>query len=202
MTSQAVPPAQRILVDIDSTLYPSDPIFVRGMREMYGIRLRIADMTEWGWWARYITLDEFLALIREYFHSEREIASARAFPDAVAALRDWRAAGARVHIVSDRHKRTTPATVAWLDASGIERDTVVLRSGIDKVSYALSHKIGLIIDDKPLTLENARQAGIRTATLSLPYNRPLLAAAPEIIRASNWRVLRRRIEEDAARHRG
>lgn len=192
-------PAQRILVDIDSTLYPSDPIFIRAMRERHGLELRLRDLDEWDWWRRYITLDDFLALIRIDFHANDEITGAVPFTGAVEALREWRATGAKIHIVSDRHPRTARATRAWLASCGIEADAIVLRSPIDKIAYAQAHRIDLVIDDRPSTLVAAREAGIRTATLIYPYNRLLLAGAPDIIRAANWRVLRRRIEADAAR---
>jgi uncharacterized HAD superfamily protein len=182
------------MVDVDSTLYPSDPIFVRGMAELYGISITLEDMDEWGWPARYISDEQFARLIREFFHAESEIAAAVPFPGATSALAAWRRAGHQVHIVSDRHPRTRAATLAWFARVGITYDACVLRSPIDKISYARRHRIDIIIDDRSDTLVRARESGLGAATLVYPANRRILEADPGIVRADNWRSLRREID--------
>lgn len=185
---------QRIMVDIDSTLYPSDPIFIRAMSEMYGVNLELASLNHWDWWREHISAEQFVTLISDYFHSDTEILAAVPFRGAVEAVNDWRAAGHRVHIVSDRGPRARIATIAWLERIGIEYDALFLRLGMDKIEYAHRHRIDLVIDDRPDTLERAVEAGFAAATLVYPYNRLVVETHPAILAATSWRELRRRIE--------
>lgn len=182
---------RRILVDIDATLYDSDPLFIKYFRQLHDIELeRIA---EWDFWRGLITAEEFVVLIQKHYHSTAEIIGARPYRGAAEAINAWRAAGITVHIVSDRRPRTAAATRAWLAKIGLSYDKLVLRSPIDKIDYALRHRIDLVIDDKPATLRRAIEVGLQAATLTYPYNRGVLAEYPRIIHAARWPVLARRL---------
>jgi uncharacterized HAD superfamily protein len=194
MASLPVARPRKIMVDIDSTLYPSDPIFIRAMSEMYGVQLDLSALDHWDWPLQHISSEQFAALISEYFHSDTEILAAVPFRGAVEAINAWRAEGHRVHVVSDRGVRAKPATLTWLNNIGIGYDALVLRLGVDKIEYARRHRIDLVIDDRPDTLERAVEAGFAAATLVYPYNRLVVETHPSILASTNWRDLRRRIE--------
>ena len=194
MSEQQGIEVRKALVDIDSTLYESDHLFVRAMAEMFGHRVRRRDLDRWDWWERYISIHQFRRLIRTSFHADETIRAMVPFPGVVETLRAWREAGVEICIVSDRHPRTARATRDWLAAWGIEADDVVLRHPIDKIAWARRHHVDLVIDDKPGTIAAALEAGIAAAAIIYPYNRDLLAGRPEAFRGRSWDVLRRRIE--------
>lgn len=186
----------RILVDIDSTLYPANEIFLRLFREMYGIEL--GTIRHWDFYQRHMDDAEFGRFISEHFHAEHEILAARPFRGAVEALRAWADAGARIHIVSDRLPNKRAATRRWLQRIGVPCERLVVRSPIDKIAYARRARIDLIVDDRPDTLAAAVAAGIPAATLVYPYNRRVLAEHPGIMRARSWTALRALVDAHLA----
>ena len=186
---------RRILVDIDSTLYPSEQVFIKHLERLHGVTLTPDQMADWDtWWQPYMTRRQFTAFIRRHFHSDDEIRNAVPYRGATTALRAWKKAGHIIHIVSDRHPKTQAATAEWLDKIGAPYDRLVLEWGIDKISYAVEARLNLIIDDKPATLRNALAAGLWTATLAHPHNREVLRENSEIVRARSWPALRTKIE--------
>ena len=184
----------KIMVDIDSTLYPSDPLFVRALAALHGVTITLEDIDQWGWWERYMSRQQFASLIREFYHAPEEILAAEPFAGSVKTLRDWQAAGHEVWIVSDRHPRTRKPTNTWLRKLGIEPTGIILKLGINKVAWAAEHVMDLVIDDKPETIVGCLEAGMSVATLIYPYNRLLVSEHPEVMAASDWRSLRRLVE--------
>lgn len=185
---------KKILVDIDSTLYDAGRLFVKYFAKLHGIKIP-ARIESWDFWQDYISAEEFKTLIRLYYHSPKEILAAKPFPGAVEAIADWYSEGRQIYIVSDRDPSTSDATKEWLRRIGLPYHRIILRNPIDKVEYALAHKIDLVIDDKPETIERSAEAGLAVASLIYRYNREVLARHPEVVAASSWPVLRRRIEE-------
>jgi uncharacterized HAD superfamily protein len=112
----------------------------------------------------------------------------------VATLRAWRAAGVKIHIVSDRKPATVPATRRWLADQRVPSDVIVLESRMDKLAYARSHGISLLIDDKPDLLRAAADAGLGAASIAHAYHDRGLRADRAVIIAANWAELRRRVE--------
>src|SRR5476651_2129547 len=65
---------RRILVDLDATLYPSDPVWVDIMREAYDIELDPAELSDWHWYEQFgLSPDDFTALVQSHFHSSTRI---------------------------------------------------------------------------------------------------------------------------------
>lgn len=187
---------RRILVDIDSTLYPSEQVFIKYLERLHGVTLTSEQMADWDrWWRPFMTKRQFTDFIQRHFHSDDEIRNAVPYRGATTALRAWKKAGHIIHIVSDRHPKTQVATAEWLEKIGAPYDRLVLEWRIDKIEYAVGANLNLIIDDKPATLRNALAAGLWTATLAHPHNRETLRDNPEIVRARSWPTLRRKIEK-------
>jgi uncharacterized HAD superfamily protein len=185
------PPA--ILVDIDSTLYDADPVYLRYFDRLFGVKVEPHDLLDYNFWGGRLTSEQFDEVIT-WLHCEEEILGAVPYPGAVEALRMWAAAGVDIHIVSDRKPHTRAATVRWLDAWQIPRVATVLEHRFDKLAYAQAHDIGLVIDDKPRFIEASLAVGIVPATILHAYNRGLVAADARIIGADDWTDLSRLIE--------
>jgi hypothetical protein len=187
------PKSPGILVDIDSTLYDADPIYLKYFASLFGVLARPEDLDEYDFWQGRISREQFLEVITN-LHSSAEILGARPYPGAVATLADWRARGARIHVVSDRKPETVRDTLAWLGRHGVGYDGVALESRIDKLVYAKAHDLGVIIDDKPALLEAAVAAGLLTGSIRHAYHGPALLADRRVIIAANWTGLRAGLE--------
>lgn len=192
MSNAQRPVIESILVDIDSTLYDSDPLFIKYLQQLHGVD--VEEITRWDFWREHMSAEQFVALIRDHYHSPDEIMAATPYPGAVEAVGAWFRAGAAIYVASDRNlRRTGEATRDWLTAIGLPHTELVLRSPFDKVAYALEHGIGLVIDDKPETLARAAEAGLAVATILHTYNRDAVATHPSIIAAPDWPSLRRKV---------
>ena len=185
--------ANTILVDIDSTLYDADPVYLKYFDRLFGVKVTPAQCDDYDFWKGRISLEQFLQVIT-HLHSDEEIAAARPYRGALATLRAWHAAGVRIHIVSDRKPSTVPATLRWLAAQGVPSDAIVLESHFDKLAYARTHRIGFIFDDKPALLRAAAEVGIGAASIAHAYHDRALRADPRVVIAANWAELRARVE--------
>lgn len=192
MNTPVRPAIESILVDIDSTLYDSDPLFAKYLQQLHGVSM--GEIERWDFWRDHMTARDFAVLIRDHYHSPAEILAATPYPGAVEAVGSWYAAGAAIYVASDRNsRRTGGATRAWLAAIELPHTELVMRTPFDKVTYALESGIALIIDDKPGTLIQAVESGLAAATILHAYNRDAVAAHPEIIAAPDWPTLRRKV---------
>ena len=183
-----------ILVDVDSTLYDADPVYLKYFDLLYGVKVTPAELDEYDFWKGRISLEQFLEVVT-HLHSEEEILGAQPYMSAVATLQAWWKQGWRLHIVSDRKPQTVPATVAWLEHQGIEAEAVVLEHRINKLAYAHAHDLGVIIDDKPGLLSKAAEVGLIAASVKHAYHDASLLADPKIIIEDNWISLAQKIEE-------
>jgi uncharacterized HAD superfamily protein len=182
-----------ILVDIDSTLYDADPVYLKYFDRLFGVKVSPSQCDDYDFWKGRISLEQFLQVIT-HLHSDEEIAGARPYPGALATLRAWHAAGLRIHIVSDRKPTTVSATLRWLAAQRVPSDAIVLEPRFDKLAYARAHGISFIFDDKPALLRAAADAGLGAASIAHAYHDQALRADPRVVIAANWTELRARVE--------
>jgi len=178
----------RIALDIDSTLHHYWDLLQRVARERYGIDLPYEDQRDWG-----ITVLERDAVVHciEETHSDENIAAAVPYPDAVETVRGWHDAGHWIHVTSHRRPGTREATVAWLERIGMPFDD--LHCSFDKVPRCVELDIHVLVDDSPVNIERAREAGIVPATIVHPWNEELVER-DGVIGARDWRALRTRLD--------
>lgn len=181
-------PVARIALDIDSTLHPYWDLLQRVVKERYGVDLPYEDQRDWG-----ITVLERDAVIHcvEETHSDENIAAGVPYPDAVETVRDWHAQGHWIHVTSHRRVSTRAATEAWLDAIGMPYDD--LHCSFDKISRCVELEIHVLVDDSPLNIAKAREAGIGAATIVHPWNEDLVDR-DGVIGARDWKELRRKLD--------
>ncbi|MFL5840085.1 MAG: 5' nucleotidase, NT5C type [Thermoleophilaceae bacterium] len=178
----------RIALDIDSTLHHYWDLFRGIVRERFGVDLPYEEQEGWG-----ITRlpDEFVREAVRESHSDENIASAEPYPDAVETVRAWHEAGHWIHVTSHRAETCQLPTANWLDAIGLPYDD--LHCSYDKVSRCIELEIDVLVDDSPINLAAAREAGILGATILHPWNRGL-EGAEGIVVAADWSELRGLLE--------
>jgi uncharacterized protein len=178
----------RIALDIDSTLHPYWDLLQRVVRERYGIELPYEEQRDWG-----ITQLERDAVIHcvEETHSDENIAAGVPYPDAVETVRGWHEQGHWIQITSHRRSSTYAATESWLDAIGLPYHD--LHCSFDKVSRCIELGIDVLVDDSPVNIAKAREAGIVAATIVHPWNEELVER-DGVIGARDWLGLRRELD--------
>ena len=95
-----------------------------------------------------------------------------------------------IHITSHRAAASHDATERWLRAIGLPFDE--LYCSYDKVARCREIGIDVLIDDSPVNLERALEAGITAATLLHPWNREL-CETEDVICGDDWDELARNL---------
>jgi uncharacterized HAD superfamily protein len=173
----------RIAIDIDSTLHHYWDQFSATVRRRYGVDLPYERQTTWA--IRHLEPEQVHASVLET-HTEVQIAAAEPYPGAVEVVNGWHAAGHYIHITSHRTADAHAATERWLAAIGLRYDD--LHCSYDKITRCREIGIDLLIDDSPVNLEQALEAGMAGATLEHPWNREIVAARP-VVAAADWPAL-------------
>jgi uncharacterized protein len=178
----------RIALDIDSTLHHYWDLLQRVALDRYGVELPYEDQRDWG-----ITALERDAVIHcvEETHSDRNIEAAEPYPGAVEAVRRWHEQGHWIHVTSHRRESAALATARWLERIGMPYDD--LHCSFDKVSRCVELGIDVLVDDSPVNIARAQEAGITAATIEHPWNEHL-AGRDGVIVAKNWPELERRLD--------
>jgi HAD superfamily hydrolase (TIGR01509 family) len=183
----------RIALDIDSTLHHYWDLLQRVARDRYGVELPYEEQRDWG-----ITALERDAVIHcvEETHSDANIEAAEPYPGAVDAVRRWHDQGHWIHVTSHRRDSAAAATARWLDAIGMPYDD--LHCSFDKVSRCIELGVDVLIDDSPVNIERARQAGMVAATIVHPWNEDLIGV-DGVVGARTWPELEQRLRPVLAR---
>ena len=177
----------RIAIDIDSTLHHYWDQFADAARRRFGIDLPYSEQQ---WDIDRLRPDQVAVCVSET-HADDAILAAEPYPGAVATIRAWHDAGHFIHITSHRRAEAHEATAAWLRAIGLPYDELYCSD--DKIARCLQIGIELLIDDSPVNLARAAEAGIATATLAHPWNRDV-CEGEDVVCAADWSELRRLLE--------
>jgi uncharacterized protein len=178
----------RIALDIDSTLHEYWDLLQRVVKERYGVELPYEDQRDWG-----ITALERDAVVHcvEETHSDENILAGVPYDDAVETVRAWHEAGHWIHVTSHRRPQTANATARWLRKIGMPYDD--LHCSFDKVSRCVELGVDVLVDDSPVNIARAREAGIVPATIVHPWNEEVVER-DGVIGARNWKALRRELD--------
>lgn len=170
----------RIAIDIDSTLHNYWDQFSAVVLRRFGIDLPYEGQQTWA--IRRLQPEQVHAAVLET-HSPQLIAAATPYPNAVATVNAWHGDGHFIHITSHRSTDAHDATIQWLDAIGLRYDE--LYCSYDKITRCRELRIDVLVDDSPVNLEHALDAGIVGATIVHPWNRDLVATR-DIVSADDW----------------
>jgi uncharacterized HAD superfamily protein len=173
----------RIAIDIDSTLHHYWDVLSDAALRRFGIDLPYEEQFDWG-----ITRlkPKQLQVCIEETHSPEVIAAGRPYPGAVEAVARWSDAGHFIHVTSHRAEACHAATAAWLDAIGLPYDE--LYCSFDKVTRCEEIGIDVLIDDSPVNIVRALEAGIAAATIVHPWNRDVVETE-DVVAAGDWPAL-------------
>ncbi len=177
----------RIAIDIDSTLHHYWDQLEAAAKRRFGVELPYAEQVQWT--IDRLRPEQVKACVAET-HSDEQILAAEPYAGAVDTIRAWREAGHFIHITSHRTVDARGATAQWLERIGLPYDE--LYCSWDKVARCREIGIELLIDDSPVNLLAAVEAGIDAATLEHPWNREI-CEDEDIICGADWAELARRL---------
>lgn len=186
----------RIAIDIDSTLHHYWDLLDRVAQERFGVRLPYDEQRDWGITA--LEHEQLAEAIRET-HSEGNILSAEPYPGAVDTVARWHRAGHWIHVTSHRAVATQEATARWLDRIGLPHHD--LHCSYDKVPRCVELGIDVLIDDSPVNLARAVEAGILGATVIHPWNEELVDGQ-RVVGGRDWGELGSRLEPELRERTG
>ena len=170
----------RIAIDIDSTLHHYWDQLAAAAKRRFGVALPYDQQLTWN--ISLLKPEQVKACVAET-HSEASIAGAEPYPGAVETVRAWHKAGHFIHITSHRAATAHDATERWLQRIGLPYDE--LYCSFDKVSRCREIAIDLLIDDSPVNLQAALDAGIAAATIAHPWNRDV-CEEEDVVCAPDW----------------
>ncbi len=178
----------RLAIDIDSTLHPYWDLLAEVAKRRFGVELAYEEQR--GWDIDLLPPEQLRACVEET-HSDDNVLAGEPYPGAVEAIAAWHEQGHFIHITSHRDTGAHAATARWLDQIGLPYDE--LYCSWDKVARCLEIGIDVLIDDSPVNLRRAADAGITPATILHPWNRDI-CAAHDVICAEDWPSLAARLE--------
>jgi FMN phosphatase YigB (HAD superfamily) len=170
----------RIAIDIDSTLHHYWDQLAAAARRRFGVDLPYDQQVTWG-----ITLlrpEQVRACVRET-HAEEAVLAAEPYEGAVEVVRGWHEAGHFIHITSHRDVASHAATARWLERIGLPFDELYCSD--DKIARCAEIGIDVLIDDSPVNLERALEAGMVAATILHPWNREWVETE-EVVVGETW----------------
>jgi uncharacterized protein len=179
--------AMRIAIDIDSTLHHYWDALSAAAKRRFGVDLPYDQQLTWA--ISRLRAEQLRACVADT-HSDASIAAAEPYPDAVETVNGWHEAGHFIHITSHRDERCHSATTRWLDDIGLRYDE--LYCSFDKVARCREIGIDVLVDDSPVNIAAALEAGIVAATLRHPWNQDV-CEEEDVICAEDWTDLGRRL---------
>jgi uncharacterized HAD superfamily protein len=179
--------ALRLAIDIDSTLHHYWSQLEAVALRRYGIALPYEQQA--GWDITALAPEQLWACVAET-HADEQVLAAEPYPGAVEAIRAWRDAGHFIHITSHRAGSARAATERWLARIGLPYDD--LHCSFDKIARCRELGIDLLIDDSPVNLARALEAGMAAATIEHPWNREACARG-DVVCAPDWPGLAARL---------
>ncbi len=178
----------KIAIDIDSTLHHYWDALEAAARRRFGVSLPYEHQVTWH--IDQLRPEQLKACIAET-HAEDTVLSAEPYPGAVEVVTRWHEAGHWIHITSHRDTEAHGATARWLEKIGLPYDD--LHCSYDKIARAKELGIDVLVDDSPVNLLGALDAGILGATIVHPWNRDIVEEE-DVVAADDWNELERKLQ--------
>jgi hypothetical protein len=185
----------RIAIDIDSTLHHYWDLLAAAARRRFGVELPYDEQVTWT--ITRLRDEQLLACVEET-HGDEVIAAGRPYPGAVETINRWANDGHFIHITSHRRPSAQQATERWLRDIGLRHDE--LYCSFDKVARCAQIGIDVLVDDSPVNILRAIEAGITPATILHPWNRDV-CEEEAVLCAADWPGLARVLDPVLARDR-
>ena len=178
----------KIAIDIDSTLHHYWDALEAAARRRFGVSLLYEHQITWQ--IDQLRPEQLQACIAET-HADATVLAAEPYPGAVEVVRRWHEAGHWIHITSHRATSAHEATARWLENIGLPYDD--LHCSYDKITRARELGIDILVDDSPVNLLGALEAGIVGATIVHPWNRDVVEEE-DVVAAEDWPELERKLQ--------
>ena len=178
----------KIAIDIDSTLHHYWDVLEAAAQRRFGVSLPYEHQITWQ--IDQLRPEQLRACIAET-HAEDTVLAAEPYPGAVEVVQRWHEAGHWIHITSHRSTKAHGATARWLENIGLPYDD--LHCSYDKITRARELGIDILVDDSPVNLLGALEAGILGATIVHPWNRELVEEE-DVVAADDWPGLERKLQ--------
>src|SRR4030042_6048137 len=176
MVFSAMEKNQRIIVDIDNSLWDFASIFQDRLREIAPDIPPIADW-EWDFYMDYISIEELSSIIND-IHKEQDLFEP--FPAAKWFLESLLDKGYEITIASHRQENSRGATERFLQKHNLPYTELHLSNN----KAVLFDSSIAIIDDAPYLLDEAKQKGLICSGLRRPWNKntehPLFDSLEEV----------------------
>ena len=177
----------KIAIDIDSTLHHYWDDFAAAARRRFGVHLPYEEQVTWA--IDRLKPEQLKTCIAET-HAPDIVLNAEPYPGAVEVVRRWSRAGHWIHITSHRAVECHAHTAEWLERIGLPFDD--LHCSYDKITRARELGIDVLVDDSPVNLTGALEAGMVAATLEHPWNRDIIEEE-DVVAAGDWDELERKL---------
>ena len=177
----------KIAIDIDSTLHHYWDDFAAAARRRFGVDLPYDQQVTWA--IERLRPEQLKVCIAET-HTAETVLKAEPYPGAVETVRRWHEQGHWIHITSHRATDAHEVTERWLDRIGLPYDE--LYCSFDKVTRCREIGVGVLVDDSPVNLVRAIEAGITGATLLHLWNRDVVEEE-DVVAAGDWPELERKL---------
>ena len=175
---EAVGRRPKIIVDIDNTLWHLAPELWEALKKVNPEMPPPAGWDSRRSIERFMPIKEFFRVLKD-IHMRQEIYPP--FPDAEYFLRTLKERGFHIVIASHRSPDTYEPTVNWMKKNRLAHDEIHL--SYDK-SVLFPESIALV-DDSPVNLSKAAEAGILGTGLLFPWNEnsgfPLFKTLSEVL---------------------
>ncbi len=169
---------KKIIIDIDNTLWDLSRVLWEQLKSFNPEMPPPSQWNHWDFWEGRVSFPELLRALK-IVHDHQDMYPP--YADSKPFLEGLKDRGYYILIASHREKGTYQPTVRWLDKHRLAYDEVHLM----KDKSVLFDQSEAIVDDSPVTLEKAAQAGILRAGLREPWNagtgHPLFASLFEIL---------------------
>lgn len=185
--------ALRLAIDFDGVLFDQVPHIIRGFQELHGVDISPVESWQWNLSEHPavrqagLTEDQIWEVFR-HLEVQEEIHRTRPLdPYALDVLGGWREQGLTVHIVTSRPTRARGSVELFLDHNDVPHHD--LHMGIH-------HKTDwdVLVDDLPINVDRAVDAGCRALLFDQPYNRDH-PAEDNPLRVQGWSHVEAVIEE-------
>ncbi len=154
---------EKIIVDIDNTLWDLAPVLYDRMSKACPALPPAAEWRQWDFWRSCVEPKTIYAILDD-IHMEQDTFSP--FDDAAAFLADLKRMGFYIVVASHRRKEALGPATKWLRSNNLVYDDIHLsydKTVLFKDSWG-------VVDDNPIVLKKAKDAGIVRAGLRNPWN--------------------------------
>ncbi len=157
---------KKAVVDIDNTLWAFSEALYPRLRDLNPRIPPPHEWTDWDFWERHVSLDEFRAVIMD-IHVAQDSEAHVPYAEAAHFLASMREAGHYVVIASHRDRTTMVQTERWLIKHGLTFDELHL--SFDKTVLFNSDCL-VVVDDAPDILAKAAERGVLATGILCPWN--------------------------------